>query len=99
MDEDGIAYLINQADDPPITAWDVRADTLEPTDLTYDPALPPSDQYAFSWNRNLGFEAAQADPHPCRSQSRSCRVAASTWRVRSFTARVAVAACSARRPL
>jgi len=62
VDENGIAYLINQASDPPITAWDVRADTLEPTDLTYDPALAPSDQYAFSWNRNLGFEAAYVSP-------------------------------------
>ena len=66
VDDDGIAYLINQADDPPITAWDVRADTLEPTDLTYDPALAPGDQYAFSWNRNLGFEAAYVSPDGTR---------------------------------
>ena len=66
VDEDGIAYLIDQANDPPITAWDVRADTLEPTDLTYDPALAPSDQYAFSWNRNLGFEAAYVSPDGTR---------------------------------
>ncbi len=66
IDEDGIAYLIDQANDPPITAWDIRADTLEETDLTYDPALAPSDQYAFSWNRHLGFEAAYVSPDGAR---------------------------------
>ena len=36
IDDDGIGYLLNETDDPPITRWDVRADTIEPTDLTYD---------------------------------------------------------------
>ena len=38
IDAAGIGHVLDQASKAPVTRWDVRADTVAPTDLTYDPA-------------------------------------------------------------
>ena len=66
VDADGIGYLLDEASDPQITRWDIRADTLEPTDLTFDRSMTFSEQFDFGWNATQGFEAAYVSPDGTR---------------------------------
>ena len=61
VDAAGIGYLLDEASDPPVTRWDVRADTVAPTDLTYDPS-----QTFKQFDAWVGFEDAYVSPDGTR---------------------------------
>ena len=66
VDAEGIGYLLDEASDPQITRWDIRADTLEPTDLTFDRTMTYGEQFDFAWQVSQGFEAAYVSPDGTR---------------------------------
>ena len=59
---DGIAYWVDEATDPPVMRWDVRADTVEPTGLTFDFNGIFDDQAAPIPDLHVGFEDAYVSP-------------------------------------
>jgi hypothetical protein len=68
IDAAGIGYWLDGSSDPrkapdaEIVRWDVRADTIESTDLTYDPSLTFFEQFDV-W---VGFEDAYVSPDGTR---------------------------------
>lgn len=66
VDADGIAYWVNTLSDPPVMRWDVRADTVEPTDLRFDSSKSLGDQTAPLSELWLGFEDAYVSPDATR---------------------------------
>ena len=57
VDADGIGYLLDEASDPQITRWDIRADTIEPTDLTFDWTMTFSEQLTQAGINNVYYES------------------------------------------
>ena len=66
IDSNGVAHLLDEGADPQITRWDVRADTVVPTDLVLDRATTLGEQFDFSWWASQGFEAAYVSPDGSR---------------------------------
>ncbi|GAA6526284.1 hypothetical protein [Intrasporangium sp. DVR] len=63
---DGIAYWLREVADPQVTRWDVRADTVRPTDVTYDSALPLYPQLAALGEVWLGLDENVLSPDGTR---------------------------------
>lgn len=66
VDADGIAYWVDESSDTPVMRWDVRADTVEPTDLRYDASKTLGDQTEPLGDLWVGFEDAYVSPDGTR---------------------------------
>lgn len=62
IDADGIGYWVDRASDPPVTRWDVRADTVAPTDLPFDFSTTFNLQAAPIADLWVGFEDSYLSP-------------------------------------
>lgn len=59
IDANGVGYLLDRSG-PSVTEWDVRADILRPSDVTWDPSTPAGEQCSLlpelgRWRLELGF--------------------------------------------
>jgi hypothetical protein len=62
IDAHGIAYWVDQSSHPPVTRWDVRADRVERTDLSFDFDAALDDQPAPIPDIHVGFEDGYVSP-------------------------------------